>query len=47
MHGSYMVRSSEAFPGPSFKYSSSKKSSADASEASCTHKASDYRINGH
>lgn len=35
VHRSYMVRSSEAFPGPSVKYSSCKKSPADASEASC------------
>ena len=30
--GPYMVRSSEAFPGPSAKYSSCRKSPADASE---------------
>lgn len=39
MHRSYVVRSSEALPGTSVKYSSGKKSPADVTEATCMNKA--------
>lgn len=39
VHRSHVIRSSEAFPGPSVKYSSGKKSPADVTEATCMSKA--------